>query len=1102
MSELTNIHARSVKDLTTPSSTPADSTTFDQVKLVAGNFPTGYTGNEAVTIGLVKELAAQGREAELEEVFQKIAQEETRAKEVESLLSQNKAEKTYVDSELDAQNIKVNNHLSEQTQVVTTALTQLSTAANKFYPTLAAANADIANIAVNQPVTVGEVTNGGLWYKATTGATSLTKSPYDPLTQAKADATTKANTAKSEVIEYVDNHGLEINVSKLSNNYLLGLQAAIALVPALFRKAGTIIRFNESQLFQFKGAYTAARFDDIRWWFNLAGIKNPDSKNIIGNAALHKGFVIHNGSNTYYHPDNRILIGELDRNYTGAILNLTGTTSLGINTINWLDANFNVLGGNAFQTPHANAKYYAINVAYFNGTNLISNEQAYKRAYVPRNGEEVNTYLAIAENAEVRSYTTGLIKYTNSFGESFLKSESDIFVSPNTLVKLRTEGSYVYLSELVTDVEIFFGPRGDKNKQTGKTRRAFISYLSVGSTGQATIRISVENPIFAGEFYEHALTSQIYDNSTLADSDFVTHVNAQASSERYSVRINVAILKKYAGSVLNLFTVEESEINPSHIRERYANAYNYKGCKINLFEMYGVSLVSNYTHQPPESKLGNKVVANGVKNYILTGDSGKRHQQCALSGEVQTLTMSGMKTLNIFGSVEVASNYTLPELTTFRVTSGTEELLGNQNSQYIHPDIEYSQTPIGGFNYHMINSIYPYSNPSYEDAEIFVSNDALNWQRIPAANEVYTGPLTIKLPPTYWDVADDRKNLFMPIPKVDAVMQFATDTADANNTVTRFLNHDPFCLYLNGYIYYYCIYNLGLTGSTTTNHRYTFCYRTNDYVSWEVAREDGTWYPYNQENAALMFSKTNGLRNHMRYRNSVSANEAAPQVVRVSDTKYYYYTTDLQNTIYRYTGTSPTQFDFSTKETIVFSGATIDRVWHCAVEYIDGKFYLIYGGRLCESTDGITFTVPVAPFFWVGMSADLYKPSITIGESGKVKVAYSLQPNLAYEHSYEGNNLGAMPNPTTVCCEFPSLDYVKKMGESFRQDAFIDLALVLTNEKTRKNKTYRFFGIKNTKKIKNIVEVDTGDLVSATVYLNTRSNGVANFKGIILDERS
>ena len=65
------------------------------------------------------------------------------------------------------------------------------------YNTLAEANADIANIALNQNV---NVVDSGLYLKETAGATSLTKSPYDPIEQAKADATAKANTAKSEAI--------------------------------------------------------------------------------------------------------------------------------------------------------------------------------------------------------------------------------------------------------------------------------------------------------------------------------------------------------------------------------------------------------------------------------------------------------------------------------------------------------------------------------------------------------------------------------------------------------------------------------------------------------------------------------------------------------------------------------------------------------------------------------------------------------------------------------------------------------------------------------------------------------------------------------------
>ena len=195
MSELTNIHARAVKDLTTPTELPADPNALDQVKLVAGNFPAEYAGNEAMTVGMIKELAAQGREEEIADVIQKITDVETKAKEADNLLNTKKTDKTYVDYELSLKapqsntytKSEVDSALSLKAPQATTynkteinyLLSDLSTTANKFYPTLAEANANIANIAVKQSVTIGEAANSGLWYKATTGATSLTKSPYD-----------------------------------------------------------------------------------------------------------------------------------------------------------------------------------------------------------------------------------------------------------------------------------------------------------------------------------------------------------------------------------------------------------------------------------------------------------------------------------------------------------------------------------------------------------------------------------------------------------------------------------------------------------------------------------------------------------------------------------------------------------------------------------------------------------------------------------------------------------------------------------------------------------------------------------------------------------
>ena len=77
------------------------------------------------------------------------------------------------------------NEVNNLQEYVDNAVGAISTDASKQYATLALANADIANINLNQNVFVSETKNGGYWYKATSEATTLTKSAYDPLTQAK-----------------------------------------------------------------------------------------------------------------------------------------------------------------------------------------------------------------------------------------------------------------------------------------------------------------------------------------------------------------------------------------------------------------------------------------------------------------------------------------------------------------------------------------------------------------------------------------------------------------------------------------------------------------------------------------------------------------------------------------------------------------------------------------------------------------------------------------------------------------------------------------------------------------------------------------------------
>jgi len=144
--------------------------------------PTGGRGDYTVSIDQIKEYTRDELPQQLEEHINDesnphdVTKYQVGLGNVDNTSDINKPISTSTQQALD---------LKANQSYVDAALSNLSTQASKFYPTLVEANADIANVEVNQPVNVGESENGGLWYKATAEATTLTKSPYDPLMQAK-----------------------------------------------------------------------------------------------------------------------------------------------------------------------------------------------------------------------------------------------------------------------------------------------------------------------------------------------------------------------------------------------------------------------------------------------------------------------------------------------------------------------------------------------------------------------------------------------------------------------------------------------------------------------------------------------------------------------------------------------------------------------------------------------------------------------------------------------------------------------------------------------------------------------------------------------------
>lgn len=141
-------------------------------------------------VGLVSTLLVRPSGVTVEQTFKDIDQE-----------INTKADQNFVEDQLELKANAIDVHLKSETYTqvevnnlvdpkadqtyVDEAIGAISTDANKQYATLAAANADIANIVVGRNVFISEAANGGYWYKETAGSTSLTKSPHDPLAQAK-----------------------------------------------------------------------------------------------------------------------------------------------------------------------------------------------------------------------------------------------------------------------------------------------------------------------------------------------------------------------------------------------------------------------------------------------------------------------------------------------------------------------------------------------------------------------------------------------------------------------------------------------------------------------------------------------------------------------------------------------------------------------------------------------------------------------------------------------------------------------------------------------------------------------------------------------------
>ena len=161
----------------------------------------------------------------------------------------------------------------------------------------------------------------------------------------------------------------------------------------------------------------------------------------------------------------------------------------------------------------------------------------------------------------------------------------------------------------------------------------------------------------------------------------------------------------------------------------------------------------------------------------------------------------------------------------------------------------------------------------------------------------------------------------------------------------------------------------------------------------------------------------------------------------------------------RYSGTSPYTFNWSSSQAVSKNNATGGYLWHFGLRYYDGVFYCLTNGYMFTSTDGVNFTTTNYPFYWRGMSSDIYKSTFVIGHDGKVKMAYSIQAHIAVPHPYvpqrpaDSLNRNRMQVEATVTatllCEYASMADIINRSNTATADAYVDVVVMCISQLTK-----------------------------------------------------
>lgn len=950
-----------------------------------------------------------------------------------------------------------------------------------------------------------DTVNNGLYVK-TAGA--WVKSSYDPVGIAK-DFTKK----------YTD----EVNVSALLNNYHLTFSEAVTAVPVEIRKPNLKIRYNYTEVRQFVNKEVSSgelvNWGKERFWLRprkvVDGRVNYFDESMIYNFTIGLNNTINEGA------DNYCAIIPVKRSYDeqGVQRKLNIYTVVGsLKPTQFLPLDSNgkskgsINGGTRLTnyTIPDDVEYIAVNLEWRDSSGVLINKGNKALAitslrYIPDNSSNILSKTVTEQTLSKIRYGEGASSYIDYTHEGAVLKNPYFYYS-------EAPDGLPHISQFVKKVEVQKGNNSLFLNGSQEFRGVNITRIVVPSSRDKVdvfIDVQMPNGTYAGALPESA-PIDMYGYANIEWKK----LNNDSIGVKLTIDTNGIVSGSYNFNELG-------KIHPKVLERADKIRGSDKGLAFTLFHDVGVGKTSTNMSLPNAQALPlSKDFTNGALTYNVKGDTDKDHQQVVLVAS---------RTANYYGKssifTQAKTNYpNNPAVKMLREEGGAPykaepyksgAILGEtMPSQWIHPDMTYIPEGVAGYKYWMINSNFPNGGASQEDANLFVSNNGTDWTRVRSFYESDDAGLGIKTPKVFW--TSNYRDGFMPIPINGNSFEFALGSTTETKTITGFLCHDPAISHHNGYVNFYVLYNFGFTGASIA-HKYVVCYRTNDGVNWEIVREDGTTMPYNQANAQLIFTKTNGVRNHLWYNDLatvIGGSPASPQVVKVSDTEWYYYARESKNitpssgnTLYlaRYRGTSPYTFDWSSREITSVDSNRGGALWHYAVEYIDGKFYCLYHGFLAESSDGVNFTLPQYPFFWRGMASDIYKPTFVKGHDGKIKLAYSIQASFAVPHPFVAQRVGFLDSnkisgnlkiTATLLSEYASLQDVKDRSNTATKDAYADVVVMCIDQRTRTTQVRLLPCVRGIESLMDTLDVSYENEVRVVAYLNTRNGGELEFDGV------